>query len=205
MILYLLAPFIILGFVESLTNVTNTPRTEERNTAEQNQTFTVSPLDKSTITPDNVSQIEDGLKNNQSLITEDNEAFQDYENHLSLQGCSRPLLIKSCQVYCVNDFQREMEKLSTEDWCVMEKIIIPYNIMTLCMEGMSQAVRCYYPNQDIENLFLDVHSSYFKNCTKEELQFEDAPKWLVITLTLIPVSLIPILTYLVVWKSKVQE
>lgn len=25
-----------------------------------------------TITPDNVSQIEDGLKNNQSLITEDN-------------------------------------------------------------------------------------------------------------------------------------
>lgn len=77
--------------------------------------------------------------------------------------------------------------------------------MTVCMEKVSEILECYYPNQVIQGLFLQVHSSYFHNCTKEEVLLEDAPQWLVITLTLIPVSLIPILTYLVVWKSKVQE
>lgn len=73
------------------------------------------------------------------------------------------------------------------------------------MEIVSQILGCYYPNQAIQALFLQVHTRYFHNCTKEELLFEDAPQWLVITLTLIPVSLIPMLTYLVVWKSKVQD
>lgn len=75
----------------------------------------------------------------------------------------------------------------------------------MCLERLSHFVDCYYPNPDIEDFFLHVHSLYFHNCSKEELLLVDAPDGLVIALTLIPVSLIPVLVYLVVWKSKVQE
>lgn len=81
----------------------------------------------------------------------------------------------------------------------------PYNNMTLCLERLSRLIGCHYPNPDIEDFFLHVHSLYFHSCSKEELLLVDPPSGLVIALTLIPVSLIPILVYLVVWKSKVQE
>ncbi|KAF0025868.1 hypothetical protein F2P81_022749 [Scophthalmus maximus] len=81
----------------------------------------------------------------------------------------------------------------------------PYNDMTFCLESASSSLGCYYPNPDTQDFFFFIHSHYFQNCTKEELVFEDAPHWVVMVLTLIPVSLIPVLVYLVVWKSKVQE
>lgn len=78
--------------------------------------------------------------------------------------------------------------------------------MALCLEFLSHQVSCYYPNPDIQGFFVYMHSLYFRNCTvEEEVLLEDAPHELVVALTLVPVSLIPILVYLVVWKSKVQE
>lgn len=80
-----------------------------------------------------------------------------------------------------------------------------YNEMTVCIEGLALIFHCFYPSRASQDLFLSVHSSFFHNCTKEEVVLQDAPQWLVVTLTLVPVSLIPVLTYVVVWKSKVQE
>lgn len=78
--------------------------------------------------------------------------------------------------------------------------------MALCLEDLSRRVGCYYPNPDIQDFFVFIHSLYFHSCkVEEEVVFEDAPHELVVALTLVPVSLIPILVYVVVWKSKVQE
>lgn len=77
--------------------------------------------------------------------------------------------------------------------------------MTKCLEELSQMVGCFYPNADIQDFFLHIHSLYFQNCSNKELLLLDAPDGLVIALTLIPVSLIPVLVYLVVFKNKVQE
>lgn len=77
--------------------------------------------------------------------------------------------------------------------------------MTDCLEEVSQMVGCYYPHPRIQDFFLEIHSRYFYNCTKEEAHMMDAPHGVVLVLTLIPVSIIPILVYLVVWKSKVQD
>lgn len=82
----------------------------------------------------------------------------------------------------------------------------PYNDMALCLEILSHQVGCYYPNSDIQGFFVYMHSLYFHSCeVEEEFLHGDAPHELVLALTLVPVSLIPILVYLVVWKSKVQE
>lgn len=81
----------------------------------------------------------------------------------------------------------------------------PYTFMTLCLEELSNMVSCYYPNPDIQDFFLEMHALYFHNCSQGELLLQEAPDGLAIGLTLIPVSLIPALVYLVVRKSKVQD
>ncbi|KAM9336843.1 receptor activity-modifying protein 2 [Symphorus nematophorus] len=214
MILNLLFPLLLLlGAVESQTaNMTK----EELIKAEMNQTFSEFTADNSTKKPVNVtsssykderSQIEDELQNNQTstVITEDDENFQNQETAFQTRHCYRDLLVNASESLCGAAFRAEMMLINTEKWCILEDIIRPYNNMTMCLEWLSNMVGCYYPNPDIQDFFLQIHSQYFLNCSKEELLLVDAPHGLVIVLTLIPVSLIPVLVYLVVWKSKVQK
>ncbi|XP_039990516.1 receptor activity-modifying protein 1-like [Xiphias gladius] len=213
MILYLLFPLLITGILESqAANMT----VEEWSKVEGNQTYSVSTKYNSTIIPGNAtssfyndekSQIEEELQNNQTstVITEDDENFQDQEREFPHRHCRQDILVNISHGICGANFHSEMLTISRENWCLLESITRPYSSMTSCLENLCQMVDCYYPNPDIQDFFLYIHSYYFHNCTKEDLPFEDAPHELVMALTLIPVSLIPILVYLVVWKSKVQE
>ncbi|XP_063748528.1 receptor activity-modifying protein 3-like isoform X3 [Eleginops maclovinus] len=131
------------------------------------------------------------------------ENFQDQEIVNTGRHCLEDWLEIYSHSYCGLIFQMEMMKISTEDRCVLANIIRPYNNLTLCLEDLSNGFSCYYPNPTIQELFLTIHSKFFINCTTEKIPFEDAPQGLVIALTLIPVSIIPVLVYLVVFKSKV--
>ncbi|XP_078136132.1 receptor activity-modifying protein 1 isoform X2 [Sander vitreus] len=213
MILYLLVPVLILGGnVESQT----ANRTEEElSKVEGNQTLREPPANNSALKPDNVtsslykdekSLIEDELQNNQTsgVITEDDERFQDQENKFATL-CDVDMLEAYSHLICGEAFHTEMMSISTENWCVLPDVIRPYNNMTTCLERLSNLIGCYYPNPTIQDIFLNIHSNYFLNCSKEEDPLVDAPQGMVIALTLIPVSLIPLLVYVVVWKSNVQE
>ncbi|KAK9530871.1 hypothetical protein VZT92_012346 [Zoarces viviparus] len=212
MTLYLLFLILILGEVESQTdNMTE----EEKSKAERNQTFRESIANNSTMKPgsptpsldkDERRLIEEELQNNQtsSVITEDDESFQDQENKFQGEHCQEEALEEYGDIICVHNFHTQMRSISAEDWCVMENIIRPYNDMSLCLEVLSNFTGCYYPNPITQDFFRSVHSRYFHDCSKEALPFEDAPHGLVVALTLVPVSLIPVLVYLVVWKSSVQ-
>lgn len=80
----------------------------------------------------------------------------------------------------------------------------PYNDLTVCLETLTSLVHCYFPNPDIQDFFLHIHSIYFHNCTEEEEEEEEAQAEdvtsLVVVLTIIPVSLIPVLVYLLLRK-----
>ncbi|XP_040923091.1 receptor activity-modifying protein 1-like isoform X2 [Toxotes jaculatrix] len=210
MILYLLFPLLIIGTEESQTaNMTE----EERNKVQGNQTFSVSTANNNMMKPDNVtstlykderSQIEKELQNNQTsqIIAEEDENFQDQENLFVFRQCHQGLLVNLSHIICGEAFQSEMLKMSPENWCVLENIIRPYSDMTYCLEQLSALTGCYYPNPSIQDFFIQIHSSYFHSCTGERV-FDDAPHTVVMTLTLIPVSLI--LVYLLVWRCKVQQ
>ncbi|CAJ1081422.1 hypothetical protein L3Q82_010159 [Xyrichtys novacula] len=209
MILNLLIPALILGVVEAQT----ANRTEgELSGGHENQTFITSTADYSTLKPGNLTttsykdelhRIEEELQNNQTtaVITEEDEDFQDQEIMFPGKHCQQDMLVDLGHMYCGDPFHQEMKSISAENWCDLEKIIRPYHEMTLCLEKLSNLVNCYYPNSNIQDFFLEIHSFYFHNCSNEEL-LVDAPQGLVIALTVIPVSLIPVLVYLVVWKSK---
>ncbi|XP_076616640.1 receptor activity-modifying protein 2 [Chaetodon auriga] len=211
MILYLLASALLLGVVDSQSaNVTE----EEPRRAEGNQTFSESNTDNSTMKPRNVTlslhkdartHIEDELQNNQTstVITEDDENFQSQESPAG--HCLWDMLVAYSYGVCGAVFHEEMSSVSREKWCILKDVIRPYSDMTLCLERLCKRFSCYYPNPDIQDFFLQIHSHYFHNCSTEGVPLVDAPHGLLIALTLVPVSLIPVLVYLVVWKSKVQQ
>ncbi|XP_074519514.1 receptor activity-modifying protein 2 [Halichoeres trimaculatus] len=210
MILNLLVPALILGVLDAQTANTTEG---ELSRVQENQTFITSTADYSTVRPGNLTSssyedekhhIENELLNQTvHVITEDEENFQD-QMELSHQHCLQEQLVKYSHEICGADFHMEMMLISTEKWCELDNIIRPYNNMALCLEELSGLLNCYYPNPNIQDFFIETHSTYFHNCSSE-LPLVDAPQELVITLTLIPVCLIPVLVYLVVWKSKVQE
>ncbi|XP_042364406.1 receptor activity-modifying protein 3-like [Plectropomus leopardus] len=215
MILYLLYLVLILSNVESQTvNVTGHG---ELSKFEGNETFIESTTNNSTMKPDNVTSslykdeknlIEDALQNNQTdtFIREEDENFQDQKKKFLSKRCNESELVYFSYNYCGVIFDMEMTSISTEKWCILEDIIRPYYSMTNCLEKMSDIFDCNYPDHNIQSFFLYIHSNYFHNCSREELPpLVDAPQGVVIVLTLIPVSLIPVLVYLVVWKSNVQK
>ncbi|XP_061563977.1 receptor activity-modifying protein 1-like [Cololabis saira] len=208
MIFYLFIPALLLGFVESqLTHFSE----EILSKVVNNQTFGKFTNDNTTTRPNNLTtglfedeltEIEAVLRENQTyaVIQEDNERSQHQEfpdkqyNHAELIYFSHSV--------CGKVFHQEMQAISTEDWCVLDNIIRPYNDLTECLKRLADLCYSYFPNADIEDFFLFIHSNYFQNCTnEEEVQFKDAPHSLVIVLTVIPVSIIPVLVYLAVSKS----
>ncbi|XP_030255146.1 receptor activity-modifying protein 1 [Sparus aurata] len=210
MILYLLCTALILRVVDSHTvNATG----EELSTEERNQTFTTQ---NSTTDPfngtssshrDKNSQTENRLPNNQTsaVITEDDENFQDQEYYFPNQRCLQHLLKNLSHDYCGAPFHLAMQSISTEKWCVLENVIRPYNEMTICLEELSRVLGCFYPNPDIQDFFIYIHSLYFHECSSADPLETDAPRSLVIVLTVIPVTIIPVLVYVVVRKSKFQD
>ncbi|XP_029383757.1 receptor activity-modifying protein 3 [Echeneis naucrates] len=195
MILYLLVPLLLVGSEES--QAAN--GTQEWTEAERRQTFSSY---NSTITPGDVMSRELSKNETSLIITEDNENFQD--PNMNMGWCNRTALVEWSNS-CWLQFHDEMRNISQESWCQLDSITRPYSKLTSCIEMLCGSLKCYYPNSDTQDFFLQIHSIYFHNCTREELLLEDAPHWLVMVLTLIPVGLIPVLVYVVVWKSKVQE
>ncbi|XP_008293616.1 receptor activity-modifying protein 1 [Stegastes partitus] len=216
MILYL--PFAALILVSRVAcDASGIVDLQALNVTERNQTFTLSQDVNNTTKPnnatsslfaDNKTRIEDELeRNGTSAITEEDEGFQEQENEFPSRHCDQYQLVHFSHNYCGENFHQEMKAISSEEWCILENVISPYNDLTVCLEHVSFLVGCYFPNRDIQDFFLYIHSSYFQNCSRggggggEEFP-EDAPHGLVVVLTVVPVSFVPVLVYLLVWKSK---
>nr|XP_057924472.1 uncharacterized protein LOC131126207 [Doryrhamphus excisus] len=158
-----------------------------------------------TSSEDHLSQIQNQLENQTRLVVgEDEENFQDYEDHLSGARCQQDLLVEASHVMCGSAFHQHMEHLGPDERCILDNVIRAYNDMTLCLEALAHWAGCFYPNANIQDFFLLVHSSYFLQCSGEERHLEDAPYWLSVALTLGTVAVIPVLVYLVGWRSKVD-
>ncbi|XP_075891167.1 receptor activity-modifying protein 1 [Nelusetta ayraudi] len=213
MILHLLVLLLSLGAVEL--QAANMTREVLRNQTFTDGNYTLRSRNGTfNSTEDERSQLEDRIKEiirneTSDAITEDDETFQEQETMFSSvikTKCHRDQLEIYGHRWCVYPFHQAMTLISPEDWCVLENVIRPYNEMTLCLEQVSKFLGCFFPNSQIQDFFFSIHSQYFHNCTKEEDQdIIDPPEEIMVTLILVPVSLIPILIYMVVRNSKVQE
>ncbi|KAF4087529.1 hypothetical protein AMELA_G00071840 [Ameiurus melas] len=160
------------------------------------------------------SQISGGIesiledKTNDNATHEDQEAFQNQESIHHYRNCNESFFIMYGKELCISSFHNHMINLTQEDWCEWDMVLGYYNQLTSCMEIVAKWAQCYYPNNIVQEMFVEVHNQYFSSCVTKEDTFpdaSDAPPTVVLILTLLPVSVIPILVYVVIWKSSVID
>ncbi|KAK2855418.1 hypothetical protein Q7C36_007287 [Tachysurus vachellii] len=147
---------------------------------------------------------EENIKDN--VTFEDQEDFQDQEKIHHYGQCNETLLRHFGKEICSDHFDLFMSVLGEENWCNWEMVLNSYHDLTYCLEQVCAVVaHCYYPNAVVQEMFVEVHKQYFSLCGTKEEVLPDAPARVVLVLTLLPVSVIPILVYMVIWKSSVID
>ncbi|XP_061887839.1 uncharacterized protein LOC133638858 isoform X2 [Entelurus aequoreus] len=132
---------------------------------------------------DKLNQIHKNLENQtQNFVSEDKENFQVYEDYHPPGVCREDDLVKESHAVCTSTFYQQMEHLRPDERCVLDQVI-----------------------GKVQDFFLLVHSSFFQQCSPQERPLEDAPHGLAVALTLGTVSIIPVLVYLVGWRSGVDS
>ncbi|XP_019949754.2 receptor activity-modifying protein 2 isoform X1 [Paralichthys olivaceus] len=101
---------------------------------------------------------------------------------------------------CLSAFESSMASLSSTDWCIWGNVRGLYSNLSHCTEEMSDCLLIPWPNQLVEETFVDIHSRFFHDCPTEELS--DPPPVIVLALVIIPICLIPVMVSIVVFKTK---
>ncbi|KAM9488900.1 receptor activity-modifying protein 1 isoform 3-T3 [Clarias gariepinus] len=135
-----------------------------------------------------------------NVTSEDQENFQDQEKIHHYHRCNETLLYEYGYL-CLFEFDLRMDMLGDENWCDWEQVLSNYNGLTHCLEKITTYAKCYYPNAAVQEMFVEAHKKYFSSCSTKEDNLPDAPAKVVLVLTLLPVSVIPILVYIVIRKS----
>ncbi|TTM85798.1 Receptor activity-modifying protein 2 [Bagarius yarrelli] len=103
-------------------------------------------------------------------------------------------------MYCQKTFQSEMESINASDWCMWDNVKSPYNKFTVCSEDIAECLALPWPNRLVEDMFVEIHSSFFQECPTETLR--DPPPNVIFALVMTPICLIPAMVVLVVLKTK---
>ncbi|XP_060758069.1 receptor activity-modifying protein 2 isoform X2 [Neoarius graeffei] len=101
---------------------------------------------------------------------------------------------------CKSNFESEINNVNTSDWCMWDKVKSPYNKFTVCSENTAECLMLPWPNTLVEDMFVEIHSSYFQECPTESLR--DPPPNVIFALVMTPICLIPAMVVLVVLKTK---
>lgn len=75
-----------------------------------------------------------------------------------------------------------------------------YSNLSLCTEDIFDCLLMPWPNPFVEEIFVDIHTKFFRDCPTEELS--DPPPAIVFALVITPICLIPVMVSLVVLKTK---
>ncbi|XP_034528822.1 receptor activity-modifying protein 2 isoform X2 [Notolabrus celidotus] len=101
---------------------------------------------------------------------------------------------------CLHNFKGAMASVNSTDWCIWGKVRGMYSNMSHCTEEISDCLLIPWPNPLVEQTFVNIHSTFFKDCPSEELS--DPPPAIVFALVITPICLIPVMVSLVVLKTK---
>ncbi|KAM8723617.1 receptor activity-modifying protein 2 isoform 3-T3 [Acanthopagrus schlegelii] len=101
---------------------------------------------------------------------------------------------------CLSHFEEAMTSLRTDWWCTWSNVSGLYSNLSTCTEEISDCLLIPWPSPLVEQIFVDIHSTYFKDCPSEELS--DPPPVIIFALVITPICLIPVMVSLVVLKTK---
>ncbi|XP_078394734.1 receptor activity-modifying protein 3 [Cetorhinus maximus] len=115
--------------------------------------------------------------------------------------CNKTLMLEVVHL-CGYQFESELNRMNSSDWCNFTLIAGYYDIFSQCTESFTEEVDCFWPNPQVENYVINIHKLFFSNCTLEMIIFQDPPDKILIILITVPILLTIVMIALVVWCSK---
>ncbi|XP_028663861.1 receptor activity-modifying protein 1 isoform X2 [Erpetoichthys calabaricus] len=80
-----------------------------------------------------------------------------------------------------------------------------YKELTNCTYLVAEELKCYWPNQFVDEFFIGVHKFYFRNCSLSGRLPKDPPNNILGPMIVVPIIVTLLMTVLVVWRSKRSE
>ncbi|KAG2459083.1 RAMP1 protein, partial [Polypterus senegalus] len=80
-----------------------------------------------------------------------------------------------------------------------------YKELTNCTYLVAEELKCYWPNQFVDEFFIGVHKFYFRNCSLSGRSPKDPPNNILGPMIVVPIIVTLLMTVLVVWRSKRSE
>ncbi|XP_067867429.1 receptor activity-modifying protein 3-like isoform X1 [Heterodontus francisci] len=137
-------------------------------------------------------------KNNTNLH---NQSQSNQSERKTLTVCNETLMLEAVH-WCGYQFESQLNRMNSSDWCNFTLIAGYYNFFSHCTEFSTENVKCYWPNPQVENYVINIHKFFFSNCTSEMLIFQDPPDKILIILISVPIFLTIVMIAMVVWCSK---
>uniref|UniRef100_A0A8C7K743 Receptor activity-modifying protein 1 n=1 Tax=Oncorhynchus kisutch TaxID=8019 RepID=A0A8C7K743_ONCKI len=78
----------------------------------------------------------------------------------------------------------------------------PYEELTNCTYSVAHKMHCFWPNQQIDELFIRLHRDYFHDCALTGRLLRDPPIRILGPFIGLPVLVTLLMTALVVWSGK---
>ncbi|XP_043931633.1 receptor activity-modifying protein 1 isoform X1 [Protopterus annectens] len=119
--------------------------------------------------------------------------------------CENALYSQFIQEFCFDSFKFVMDATDEKYWCDWEKTQSSYGDLTNCTILIAEKLKCYWPNQVVDDFFITIHRNYFKNCPLTGRAPRDPPNNVLCAFIMVPMLITLLMTALVVWRSKYNE
>ncbi|XP_039611252.1 receptor activity-modifying protein 1 isoform X2 [Polypterus senegalus] len=123
----------------------------------------------------------------------------------SVTACDEAFYVHAIENLCLVKFQGDMEALGQRYWCDWDETVESYKELTNCTYLVAEELKCYWPNQFVDEFFIGVHKFYFRNCSLSGRSPKDPPNNILGPMIVVPIIVTLLMTVLVVWRSKRSE
>ncbi|KAM4730616.1 receptor activity-modifying protein 1 [Anableps anableps] len=107
--------------------------------------------------------------------------------------------------FCLAKFRLDMQELDQSQWCSWEDTAEFYEELTNCTYLLALNMSCFWPNQMVDEFFIQVHRHYFHDCSMSGRRLRDPPNRILGPFIVVPILVTLLMTALVVWRSKRSE
>ncbi|XP_076159337.1 receptor activity-modifying protein 1 [Alosa pseudoharengus] len=104
--------------------------------------------------------------------------------------------------FCLTKFSLDMKALDQRLWCSWDDTVELYGSLTNCTFQIATKMGCFWPNQKVDEFFINIHRDYFKDCALTGRLPHDPPNHILGPFIAVPVLITLLMTALVVWRSK---
>ncbi|KAF7230112.1 receptor activity-modifying protein 1 [Nothobranchius furzeri] len=123
----------------------------------------------------------------------------------SVSGCKSHFYKTTIRDFCLDKFHLDMGRLDPGLWCSWPDTTETYEGLTNCTYQVALRLDCFWPNQVVDDIFVQIHNRYFHACALTGRLLHDPPIAILAPFITVPVVVTLLMTALVVWRSRCTQ